>query len=124
VTTPDVIEGLNTEFSVEDQWPVVAEPFTSWVLEDDFSDGRPPLEEAGVLLVDDVSPYELMKLRLLNASHQSLCYFAYLSGYRLVHEAGRRFVVRRIPAQLHGFRGDADAQGRCRESTCPSTNEP
>jgi len=60
---------------------------TSWVLEDDFSDGRPPLEEAGVLLVDDVSPYELMKLRLLNASHQSLCYFAYLSGYRLVHEA-------------------------------------
>ncbi len=87
VTTPDVIEGLNTEFSVEDQWPVVAEPFTTWVLEDDFSDGRPPLEEAGVLLVDDVSPYELMKLRLLNASHQSLCYFAYLSGYRLVHEA-------------------------------------
>ena len=40
-----------------------------------------------VLLVDDVTPYELMKLRLLNASHQCLCYFAYLAGYRLVHEA-------------------------------------
>src|SRR5271169_2521463 len=87
VTAPDVIDRLKTEFGVEDQWPVVAEPFTSWVLEDDFSDGRPPLEEAGVVLVDDVSPYELMKLRLLNAGHQSLCYFAYLSGYRLVHEA-------------------------------------
>jgi mannitol 2-dehydrogenase len=72
---------------VEDQWPVVAEPFTSWVLEDDFSDGRPPLEDVDVLLVDDVRPYELMKLRLLNASHQSLCYFAYLAGYRLVHDA-------------------------------------
>ena len=86
-TTSDVIAGLKDEFGVEDQWPVVAEPFTSWVLEDDFSDGRPPLEDADVLLVDDVTPYELMKLRLLNASHQSLCYFAYLSGYRLVHDA-------------------------------------
>ena len=87
VTTPDVIAALKDEFGVEDQWPVVAEPFTSWVLEDDFSDGRPPLEDVDVLLVDDVTPYELMKLRLLNASHQSLCYFAYLGGYRLVHDA-------------------------------------
>jgi mannitol 2-dehydrogenase len=87
VTSPDVIEALATEFGVEDGWPVAAEPFTSWVLEDDFSDGRPPFEDVGVLLVDDVTPYELMKLRLLNASHQCLCYFAYLAGYRLVHEA-------------------------------------
>lgn len=87
VTTPEVTENLKNEFGVLDRWPVVAEPFTSWVLEDDFSDGRPPLEDAGVLLVDDVRPYELMKLRLLNASHQSLCYFAYLAGYRLVHDA-------------------------------------
>jgi mannitol 2-dehydrogenase len=86
-TTPDVIAALADEFGVEDLWPVVAEPFTSWVLEDDFSDGRPPLEAAGVLLVGDVMPYELMKLRLLNAGHQSLCYFAYLAGYRLVHDA-------------------------------------
>ncbi len=86
-TTDDVIDKLRDEFGVEDQWPVVAEPFTSWVLEDDFSDGRPPLEDVDVLLVDDVRPYELMKLRLLNASHQSLCYFAYLAGYRLVHDA-------------------------------------
>ncbi len=87
VTTPDVIAVLESEFGVEDQWPVAAEPFTSWVLEDDFSDGRPPFEDVDVLLVDDVTPYELMKLRLLNASHQSLCYFAYLAGYRLVHDA-------------------------------------
>ncbi len=87
VTTPEVIENLKNDFGVDDRWPVVAEPFTSWVLEDDFADGRPPLEDVDVLLVDDVRPYELMKLRLLNASHQSLCYFAYLSGYRLVHDA-------------------------------------
>ena len=87
VTTPDVISGLADEFDIDDQWPVVAEPFTAWVLEDDFADGRPPLDDVGVLMVEDVTPYELMKLRLLNASHQGLCYFAYLSGYRLVHEA-------------------------------------
>ncbi|MGE2713999.1 mannitol dehydrogenase family protein [Mycolicibacterium litorale] len=87
VTTPDVIATVRDEFGVDDTWPVVAEPFTSWVLEDTFTDGRPPLEEVGVLLVDDVTPYELMKLRLLNASHQALCYFAYLAGYRLVHDA-------------------------------------
>lgn len=86
-TTPQVIDSLAAEFGVEDAWPVAAEPFTSWVLEDDFSDGRPPFEDVDVLLVDDVTPYELMKLRLLNASHQCLCYFAYLAGYRLVHDA-------------------------------------
>lgn len=87
VTTPDVIETLAEVDGIEDQWPVVAEPFTSWALEDDFVDGRPPFEEVGVLTVEDVTPYELMKLRLLNAGHQGLCYFAHLMGYRLVHDA-------------------------------------
>ena len=87
VTTPDVIETLAEADGIEDQWPVVAEPFTSWALEDNFVDGRPPLEDVGVLTVADVTPYELMKLRLLNAGHQGLCYFAHLMGYRLVHDA-------------------------------------
>ena len=43
-------------------------------------------EDAGVQLVPDVEPYELMKLRLLNASHQALCYLGYLAGYRYAHE--------------------------------------
>jgi mannitol 2-dehydrogenase len=89
VTTAEVIERLGSEYGVQDAWPVAAEPFAMWVLEDDFVDGRPPLDKAGVQLVDDVSPYEAMKLRLLNASHQGLCYFAYLAGYRLVHEAAQ-----------------------------------
>jgi mannitol 2-dehydrogenase len=76
-------------YGVEDRWPVVCEPFTQWVLEDAFGHGRPPWEDAGVQLVDDVEPYELMKLRLLNASHQGLCYFGHLAGYRLVHEVAQ-----------------------------------
>ena len=86
VTAPEDIERLAVEFGVQDGWPVVCEPFTQWVLEDHFTDGRPPFEEVGVQLVEDVVPYELMKLRLLNASHQALCYLGYLAGYRYAHE--------------------------------------
>jgi mannitol 2-dehydrogenase len=86
VTTEEDRAELARQFGIEDAWPVVCEPFTQWVLQDRFSAGRPPLEDEGVQLVDDVEPYELMKLRLLNAGHQALCYLGYLAGYRLVHE--------------------------------------
>lgn len=89
VTTPEVTDALSSRFGIDDRWPVAAEPFTSWVLEDAFPLGRPAFEEVGVQVVDDVAPYELMKLRLLNASHQGLCYFGYLSGYRLVHDVAQ-----------------------------------
>jgi mannitol 2-dehydrogenase len=86
VTTDDDRAQLAREFGVEDGWPVVCEPFTQWALEDRFPTGRPPYDDAGVQLVPDVTPYELMKLRLLNAGHQALCYLGYLSGYRYAHE--------------------------------------
>jgi mannitol 2-dehydrogenase len=88
-TTLEMAAAVRRDFGVDDRWPVVAEPFSAWVLEDDFADGRPPLEQAGVLMVDDVGPYESMKLRLLNAGHQSLCYFAQLCGFEFVHDAAR-----------------------------------
>ena len=87
VTTDDDRALIAETFGVSDQWPVVCEPFLQWVLEDAFTDGRPPYEKSAAQLVTDVEPYELMKLRLLNASHQGLCYFAHLMGYRLVHDA-------------------------------------
>ena len=89
VTAPEDITALEDEFHLEDAWPVVCEPFTQWALEDAFEGGvagRPAFEDVGVQLVPDVEPYELMKLRLLNASHQALCYLGYLSGYRYAHE--------------------------------------
>ncbi|MDN3554599.1 mannitol dehydrogenase family protein [Halomonas maura] len=86
VTMAADIEELASRFALEDAWPVVCEPFTQWVLEDRFAVGRPAFEDVGVQVVDDVEPYELMKLRLLNASHQALCYFGYLAGYRYAHE--------------------------------------
>jgi len=86
-TTDDDRAALADGFGVLDAWPVVSESFTQWVLEDDFPSGRPDLGSVGVQLVGDVLPYELMKLRLLNASHQALAYLGYLCGHRYVHEA-------------------------------------
>lgn len=88
VTTDDDREDLAARWGVSDAWPVVCEPFTQWVLEDDFGPlGRPALEDVGVQVVPDVTPYELMKLRLLNAGHQALAYLGALAGYTYAHEA-------------------------------------
>jgi mannitol 2-dehydrogenase len=87
VTTDADREELAARLGVDDLWPVVCEPWTQWVLEDSFACGRPPLEDAGVQLVDDVAPYELMKLRLLNAGHQVLAQLGRLAGLEYVHEA-------------------------------------
>ncbi|MCW2848245.1 MAG: Mannitol dehydrogenase domain protein [Marmoricola sp.] len=86
VTTDADRELLSEHYGIEDGWPVVCEPFAQWALEDSFPLGRPEFERVGVQVVEDVGPYELMKLRLLNASHQALCYLGYLSGYRYAHE--------------------------------------
>ncbi|MET0330283.1 MAG: mannitol dehydrogenase family protein [Dyella sp.] len=86
VTTDADRAEVKQRFGIDDAWPVVCEPFTQWVLEDHFAQGRPAFEDVGVQIVEDVVPYELMKLRLLNASHQALTYFGYLAGYRYAHE--------------------------------------
>ena len=84
--TPETTDADREDLDYIDAWPVVCEDFTQWVLEDNFAAGRPNFDKVGVELVDDVVPYELMKLRLLNASHQGLCYFGYLAGHRYVHD--------------------------------------
>ncbi|RAM36805.1 mannitol dehydrogenase family protein [Arthrobacter globiformis] len=86
VTTGADRETVSTNYGLTDAWPVVAEPFEQWVLEDSFTNGRPPLQDVGVQIVNNVEPYELMKLRLLNASHQVMSYLGYLAGYRYVHQ--------------------------------------
>lgn len=86
VTTDADRAAVTEAYGFSDAWPVVAEPFEQWVLEDKFTAGRPPLEGVGVQIVDDVEPYELLKLRLLNASHQVMSYLGYLAGHRYVHE--------------------------------------
>lgn len=86
-TTQEDINYLRDEWGVHDRWPVISEEFSQWIVEDKFSAGRPALEKVGVQFVDDVEPFELAKLRLLNCSHQILAYLGTLLGYTYVHEA-------------------------------------
>lgn len=72
VTTPEAASYLKHTHQITDEWCVVCEPFIQWVVEEDFSNGRPPLEKLGVQFVPDVTPYEKMKIRLLNAGHSVL----------------------------------------------------
>lgn len=89
VTVAGDMEKLKEEFLVDDQWPVVCEPFIQWVVEDDFAQGRPEWEKVGVQFVDNVLPFENMKLRLLNAGHSVLGMLGALHGYKTVDEAAR-----------------------------------
>ncbi|MEO1102173.1 MAG: mannitol dehydrogenase family protein [Pseudomonadota bacterium] len=78
---------LRDDFGIEDAWPVFCEDFTQWVLEDTFSHGRPALQDVGVEFVPDVTPYELMKIRILNGGHAVMAYPAALMGIEFAHEA-------------------------------------
>ncbi len=83
-TSDDDRERIGRALGASDAWPVVTEPFTQWVIEDDFPQGRPAWEDMGAEFVADVEPYEHMKLRLLNGSHSTLAYLGYLAGYETV----------------------------------------
>ena len=88
---------------LDDAWPIMTEPFTQWVIEDDFPAGRPPFETVGAQLVEDVEPFELMKLRMLNGSHSTMAYLGYLSGYQYVSEAIADPEIRQL---VHGLMTD------------------
>ena len=75
------------EFGVADTAPVFCEDYLQWVLEDDFADGRPALETVGVQIVDDVAPFETMKIRILNGGHALIAYPSGLLGIEYAHEA-------------------------------------
>jgi mannitol 2-dehydrogenase len=80
-------EWLRDSTGIDDRWPVVAEPFRQWVMEDDFAGGRPPWEEVGGVFTDRIHDWELYKLRLLNAAHSCIAYLCALADVTYVHEA-------------------------------------
>ena len=86
VTTEQIKQDIADEYGIEDEWPVLAESFTQWVLEDHFTPGSARARNGGGADRGDVEPYELMKLRLLNASHQAMGYLGLLAGERYAHE--------------------------------------
>lgn len=99
-TTPADATWLAETHGIDDAWPVVAEPFRQWVVEDDFGGDRLPLESIDVIVTDDIDPYELTKLRLLNAGHSCLAYLAALDGFERVDEAMADPVLRDFVTRL------------------------
>jgi mannitol 2-dehydrogenase len=87
VTAPADQEWLRDTHGIDDNWPVVAEPFRQWVMEDDFAGGRPAWEDVGALFTDRIHDWELYKLRFLNAGHSSIAYLSALAGITFVHGA-------------------------------------
>ncbi len=86
VTSKEDIGYLESEFGLKDEWPVTCEPFCQWVIEDHFSDGRPAWEKVGVQFVPDVTPYEKMKIRLLNAGHSVLGLLGSIHGHETIDQ--------------------------------------
>jgi len=86
-TSPVDISNLNASSGIDDAWPVVCEPFHQWVIEDEFKAGRPAWETVGAQFVDDVDPFEKMKLALLNAGHSVLGILGALKGCTTIDEA-------------------------------------
>ena len=104
VPLPEQIEAFNDATRVADEAPVFAETFRQWVIEDRFADGRPDWDRVGAQFVDDVTPYETMKLRLLNASHLAIAGLGVLCGYETVIDTIgdpliRRYMVRLMDAE-------------------------
>ncbi len=92
-TTAQHIADTEALLGAHDAAPVMTEPFSQWVIEDRFAAERPPWDEAqigdeaGAQFVADVAPFELMKLRLLNAAHSAMAYLGYLAGYEFIYQA-------------------------------------
>lgn len=86
-TTDEDRSRISGKIGVTDAWPVKTEPFMQWVIEDQFPLGRPRWERFGVTMVEDVRPFEEMKLRLLNGAHSAMAYLGLLVGRASVAEA-------------------------------------
>ncbi|HVO90709.1 MAG TPA: mannitol dehydrogenase family protein [Casimicrobiaceae bacterium] len=109
-TTPADIDENNAALGLEDQAAVVHEPYVQWVIEDRFTTDRPAWEAGGAQFVDEVEPFEKMKLRLLNASHSAFAYLGYLAGFQYIYQVAaqpdfvtymRRFMADEAVPTLH-----------------------
>jgi mannitol 2-dehydrogenase len=94
------IDLLKDAFGIEDNSPVYCEEFKQWILEDKFTAGRPALEKVGVTFVPDVTPYEHMKIRILNGGHAAIAYPAALLDIHFVHDAMEDPQIRAFLAKL------------------------
>jgi fructuronate reductase len=85
-STEATFAAVRAATGADDPLAVETEPFRQWVIEDRFAGLRPEWERAGALLVSDVTPYEVMKLRMLNGSHSLIAYLGAVAGLQTVRD--------------------------------------
>lgn len=83
-STSETLAAAEEMTGFQDLAAIETEAFSQWVIEDHFPTGRPAWDLAGALFVEDVRPFEEMKLRMLNGAHSMLAYAGFLSGHRYV----------------------------------------
>ncbi|MCB4799045.1 mannitol dehydrogenase family protein [Neotamlana laminarinivorans] len=115
VTSTDDINELKDIYALDDQWPVISESFNQWIIEDNFLEKRPDWEKVGVVFTKKITPFEKMKLRVLNAGHTILGVLGTMCGYKTVFEAAtdsdimqffKQFVENEITKSLNDFTAD------------------
>lgn len=92
--TTDATRAAVRDLGIVDDVPVPSERFSMWVIDDAFRADRPAWEEAGAVLSTEVGAYELVKLRLLNASHSMLAYLGLLTGRSRIAQAASDPAIR------------------------------
>lgn len=94
--TPDVAERVKQHTGWDDKAPVMGEAFIQWVIEDDFINGRPALENVGVEMVESVLPWEEAKIRILNASHSCIAWAGTLIGLNFIDDSTRELPIKQM----------------------------
>ena len=98
-TDEQLKQTVASQLQLIDEWPVAAEPFSQWIIQDNFAGNRPPFDQVGALFVDDITPFEQMKLRLLNGGHSIISTLGYLAGDQSIHQALQRPAILRFVNQ-------------------------
>jgi mannitol 2-dehydrogenase len=95
VVRPNIrrFDRIRDEFGFEDGCPVFSEDYIQWVVEDWFPAGRPAFEAAGATMVDDVAPFQAMKLRIMDGGQAIVAFAAALMGIHFVHQAMRHPLI-------------------------------
>lgn len=86
-TTADDRGQVDAQLSLRDAWPVIAEPFFDWAVEDRFAAGRPAWDRGGARFVAEAAPWETLKLRMVNGTHSAIAYLGATAGWHTVDVA-------------------------------------
>ncbi|ESX05061.1 D-mannonate oxidoreductase [Mesorhizobium sp. LSJC265A00] len=85
--TQDDLDSVENWFGYRDGAVAVGEPFRQWVIEEKFAGRMPRWDLVGATFVDDVTPFEHLKMRVLNGAQTTLATLGVLAGLEHTSDA-------------------------------------